>query len=55
MNAVFLNYCKLNEKVYNKIIEHELNLHSEQGRLNSLANSIDRKIEDMTKNMKELH
>ena len=55
MNAVFLNYCKLNEKVYSKIIEHELNLHSEQGRLNSLTNSLDRKIEDMTKSMKELH
>lgn len=55
MNAVFLNYCKLNEKVYNKIIEHELNLHSEQGRLNSLTNSLDRKIDDMTKSMKELH
>jgi hypothetical protein len=28
MNAVFKNYCKLNEKVYNKIMEHELGVHS---------------------------
>lgn len=23
--SVFLNYCKLNDKIYNKIIEHEVN------------------------------
>jgi hypothetical protein len=54
MNAVFLNYCKLNEKVYNKIIEHELSLHNEHQKLNILSNSIDRKIEDMAKTVSEL-
>jgi hypothetical protein len=55
MNAVFLNYCKLNEKVYQKISEHELNLHNEQGKLNSLTSSFDRKLEDVIKTMRELH
>lgn len=27
MNAAFKNYCKLNEKVYSKIMEYELNVH----------------------------
>lgn len=41
---VFTNYCKLNDKVYNKIVEHELNVHKEQGRLNALTASIDRRL-----------
>ena len=28
MNAVFRNFCKLNEKVYTKIMEHELSIHN---------------------------
>jgi precorrin-6B methylase 2 len=28
LNAVFLNYCRLNEKVYSKIVEHEINLYN---------------------------
>ncbi len=55
MNAVFLNYCKLNEKVYAKIVEHELSIHNEQSRLNALVSSIDRKLEDGLKKIKELH
>ena len=44
ITAVFSNYCKLNDKVYTKIVEHELNVHKEQGRLNSITASIDRKL-----------
>jgi len=44
MNAVFRNFCKLNEKVYSKIIEHELGMHTEQARLNGVINVIDRKL-----------
>ena len=40
MNAVFRNYCKLNVKVYSKITEHELSVHSEQARLNAVSSSI---------------
>lgn len=28
MGAVFINFCKLNGKVYSKIMEHELNFHN---------------------------
>lgn len=52
MNSVFLNYCKLNEKVYTKIVEHELSVHSEQAKLNALVSSIDRKLEDCLKKVK---
>jgi hypothetical protein len=55
MNAVFVNYCKLNEKVYNKIVEHELNTHEEQARITAMAGSVDRKVADVLKNLKELH
>jgi hypothetical protein len=40
MNSVFRNYCKLNEKVYSKIMEYELGVHSEQARLNGLTGSM---------------
>ena len=52
---VFGNYCKLNDKVYTKIVEHELNVHKEQGRLNSITASIDRKLQEGLKKIKELH
>lgn len=55
MNAVFVNYCKLNEKVYNKMVEHELNLLNDQDRINGLAGSMDRKVTEMIKSFKELH
>lgn len=55
MNAVFLNFCKLNEKVYTKIMEHELNIHNEQSKMNSVTGSLDRKIEETMKAMKKLH
>jgi wobble nucleotide-excising tRNase len=55
MNAVFLNFCKLNEKVYTKIMEHELRALEEQTRMTALAASVDRKVADTLKSMKELH
>jgi hypothetical protein len=55
MNAVFRNYCKLNDKVYSKITEHELSVHSEQARLNALAGTIDRKLEEALKKIHEIH
>ena len=55
MNSVFRNFCKLNEKVYEKITEHELNVHSEQARVNALAGSVDRKMEEGMKTFKEIH
>lgn len=55
MNAVFLNFCKLNEKVYTKIMEHELNTLEEQTRMTALAASVDRKVADTLKTLKELH
>lgn len=55
ISAVFINYCKLNEKVYAKIMEHELNLHSQQGKFNSLVSSVDRKLEESMKTIKQLH
>ena len=55
MNAMFKNYCKLNDKIYTKISEHELSVHSEQARLNALAASVDRKLEDSLKKIKEIH
>ena len=52
MNAMFKNYCKLNDKIYTKISEHELSVHSEQARLNALAGSVERKLEDSLKKIK---
>lgn len=52
MNAVFKNYCKLNDKVYTKITEHELSVHAEQARLNSLVGSVDRKLDESVKKIK---
>jgi len=52
---MFKNYCKLNDKIYTKITEHELSVHSEQARLNALTGSVDRKLDDSLKKIKELH
>ena len=37
MKNVFLNYCKLNDKVYKKIIEHEVNASEQQNRVATTA------------------
>lgn len=29
MKNVFINYCKLNDKIYKKIIEHEVNVNEQ--------------------------
>lgn len=55
MGAVFRNYCKLNDKVYTKIMEHELGMHEEQARINAIVSSVDRKLEDALKTIKKLH
>lgn len=55
MNAVFINFCRLNEKVYTKIMQHELSTLEEQTRMTALAASVDRKVADTLKNLKELH
>jgi hypothetical protein len=55
MNAVFINFCRLNEKVYTKIMGHELSTLEEQTKMTALAASVDRKVADTIKNLKELH
>jgi hypothetical protein len=52
MSAAFINYCKLNEKVYNKIMEHELNIHHENDKLNNIVSNTDRKINEAIKYIK---
>lgn len=42
--AVFLNYCKLNDKIYKKIIEHEVNANEHYNKVLGISNIIDRKI-----------
>ena len=39
---VLVNYCLLNDRVYAKIIEHEVNKHAENVRLNTLASKFER-------------
>jgi hypothetical protein len=55
MSSVFLNYCWLNERVYSKIMDHELGLHDEQARLHAVTYSVEHKLEDSLRNFKALH
>ena len=51
---VFLNYCKLNDKVYKKIVEHEVNASDQSNKVGSVAASIDRRLDAFTDDMKKL-
>lgn len=44
--TVFLNYCKLNDKIYNKIIEHEVNSNEHYNKIFAVSSAIDRKIDE---------
>ena len=44
VKSVFLNYCKLNEKVYKKIIEHQITASDQLNKMNALYSGIERKI-----------
>ena len=54
MKNVFLNYCKLNDKVYKKIIEHEVSASDQQKKVVGVASSIDRLLGTFTEDMKSL-
>ena len=54
MKNVFLNYCKLNDKVYKKIIEHEVSSSEHQNRVASTAASVQRLLSTFTDEMKKL-
>ena len=41
---VFLNYCKLNEKVYKSIMEHEINAANQTSKMNTLTSAVERKL-----------
>lgn len=43
--SVFLNYCKLNDKIYNKIIEHEVNSNEHFNKILFVSSAIDRKLQ----------
>ena len=45
MKEVFLNYCKLNDKIYKKIIEHEMSAKDHEKKLGAIIPTIDRKFE----------
>ena len=55
MKDVFTNYCQLNDKVYKKIIEHELNVANQFQKANGLAVSMEGKINDAVSEIKDLH
>lgn len=40
MKNVFVNYCKLNNTVYQKITEHEISLHSENTKLHNITSAV---------------
>ncbi len=51
--AVFLNYCKLNDKIYKKIIEHEVNANEHYNKVLGISNIIDRKIQENDQEIKK--
>jgi hypothetical protein len=55
MGNVFLNYCWLNERVYAKIMDHELGLHDSQAKLNTLTAAVEHKLDDSLRTFKTLH
>ena len=40
MKNVFLNYCKLNEKVYKTIMEHEISAADQVSKMNNIASTM---------------
>ena len=48
MKEVFLNYCKLNDKIYKKIIEHEISASDHEKKLGAILPLVDRKLENFT-------
>ena len=54
-HSIFLNYCWLNDRVYGKIIEHELNLHQENVKFHSINNNFERKMEESLQMYKVLY
>jgi hypothetical protein len=54
VKSVFLNYCKLNDKVYKTIMEHEINSADQLNRINNIGSTIDRKLEVSSNEMKRL-
>ena len=54
MKTVFLNYCKLNQKVYKTIMEHEISAADQVSKMNTLTSTIERKLQTTTKDFKKL-
>lgn len=52
--TVFLNYCKLNDKIYNKIIEHEVNSNEHYNKIFAVSSAIDRKIDESDRETKKV-
>lgn len=44
MKDVFLNYCKLNQKVYTKILDHENTAGEQMKKIITAESNIDKKI-----------
>lgn len=42
--SVFLNYCKLNDKVYKKSTEYEMNANENMTKMVTLSATVDRKV-----------
>ncbi len=55
MKNVFVNYCKLNKTVYEKITEHEIALHAETNKLQTISTSVDAKLSDAIKQVKQMY
>ena len=52
IKSVFLNFCKLNEKVYKTITAHEINAGDLLHKMNSLSSTAERKLLEATNEMK---
>ncbi len=52
--GVFLNYCQLNDKIYKKTIEHEVNANEHLNKMVALTSSIDRKIQLSDQEIKKM-
>lgn len=53
-NEVFLNYCKLNDRVYKKIIEHEMHANEHLSKIASISAHIDRRLDHSDHELKNL-
>lgn len=52
--SIFLNYCKLNDKIYTKIIEHEVNSNEHFNKIMAISSSIDRKMQISDQELKKV-